>query len=117
MKTSRKLLLTAAAAGLLAWLPPLARPASAAITLTSWNDENPDMESAPHRFLAAYGKYFFFALPLAMFLIYFLVMGPADMLEAARLARQQRRGGGFISRGGFGGNPNKFPFTGNNPWG
>ena len=116
MKASRKILLTAAAAGLLAWLPP-ARPASAAVTWTSWDDQNPEVESAPHRFLAAYGKYFFFALPLAMFLIYFLVMGPADMLEAARLARQQRRGGGFISRGGFGGNPNKFPFTGNNPWG
>ena len=113
MKTSRKLLLAAAAAGLLACLPPLARPASAAITLTSWDDENPELESGPHRFLAAYGKYFFFALPLAMFLIYFLVMGPADMLEAARLAPQQRMGGGFISRGGFGG----IPFTKNNPWG
>ncbi len=115
MKTSRKFLLTAAAAGLLAWLPP-ARPASAAITLTSWDDENPDMESAPHRFLSAYGKYFFFALPLAMFLIYFLVMVPADMLEAARLARQQRRSGGFINRGGFGGNPVQPSFTKDNPW-
>jgi hypothetical protein len=115
MRTPRKILLTAAAAGLLAWLPPLAKPASAAITLTSWDDESPDMESAPHRFLSAYGKYFFFALPLVLFLIYFLVMGPADMLEAGRLARQNR-GGGFINRGGFGGTPSKFPFTNNNPW-
>lgn len=117
MRTSRKILLTAAAAGLLAWLPPLAKPASAAITLTSWDDENPGVESAPHRFLSAYGKYFFFALPLALFLIYFLVMGPSDMLEAARLAQQQRRGGGFINRGGFGGTPTTPPdLTNDNPW-
>ncbi len=105
MKTSRKLLLIAAAAGMLTLLPPVPRPASAAITLTSWDDENPEMESAPQRFFAAYGKYLFFALPLAMFLIYFLIMGPADMLEAGRIAQRQRWGsGGFIHRGGFGGN-------------
>ena len=113
MRTSRKLLLTAAAAGLLAWLPP-ARPASAAITLTSWDDENPDMESAPRRFLNAYGKYVFFGLPVLMLIIIILVMGPADMLEASRLAGR-RSSGGFIRRGGFGGNPS-FPFTTNNPW-
>lgn len=116
MRTSRKLLLTAAAAGLLAWLPPLARPASAAITLTSWDDENPDMESAPRRFLSAYGKYVFFGLPVLMLIIIVIVMGPADVLEAGRLARQQRGSGGFIRRGGFGGNPNPFNFTNNNPW-
>jgi hypothetical protein len=74
------------------------------------------MESAPHRFLSAYGKYFFYALPVFLFLVYFLVMGPLDMIEAARITRQQRLGGGFISRGGFGGTPNSFPFTNNNPW-
>jgi hypothetical protein len=72
-------------------------------------------EAAGQGFLRRYGKVVFTALPVVMLAFYVLLMGPADVLDAARRARYARRSGfntpkGFGSSGGFGGDPFK------NPW-
>jgi len=94
------------------WLAP------ASAGLNSWEGAGETVDTPAQDFLRRHGKLVFGALPVVMFFVYFLVMGPADMLDAARrTAGGRRRGlfgnrGGFGSSGGFGGDP----ITRKNPW-
>lgn len=117
MRNARNLLLISGAA-LFLWLgaPGLAPvPPAAAGSFNSWEgaDETPDSPAAD--FLRKHGKLLFGAIPVAMFILYILIMGPADVAGAARYTSRANRhhgfGRGFGNNGGFGGN-----ITTKNPW-
>ena len=65
-------------------------------------EEASPMSLAISGFLKAHGTLFFAAVPAAMFILYILIMGPADVWDSYRRVRRNRYGG-FGSDGGFGG--------------
>lgn len=113
MRAHRELILAGWLAMGLAFLPA----ASASILLGGPQEEYSEGETDAQRFLKRYWETLIVAVPVAMGVIYILIMGPADVLDAwNRLPRRGRWGrrnsyGGFGSRGGFGDDPNR-----GNPW-
>jgi hypothetical protein len=113
MRRHRELLLAAWLAVGLAFLPA----ASASILLGGPQQEYSEDETAAQRFLRRYWQQLIVALPIAMGVMYIIIMGPADVLDSwRRLPRRGRWGrynsyGGFGGRGGFGDDPNR-----GNPW-
>lgn len=101
MKSARRLLLAAASAACLCLTAPLALPA-AAQGFNSWEDTE-DAETPASSFLKKYGKLVFGAIPVVMLILYIVIMGPADVFDAAKRCRRMNRYRGFGSNGGFGG--------------
>lgn len=101
MKSARKLLLAAASAACLCLTAPLATPA-AAQGFNSWEGTE-EVETPAHAFLSKYGKFVFGAVPVLMLILYIVIMGPADVLDAAKRCQRMKRYRGFGSNGGFGG--------------
>ena len=101
MKSARKLLLAAASAACLCFTAPLALPA-AAQGFNSWEGSE-EIETPAHAFLSKYGKLIFTAVPVVMLILYIVIMGPADVLDAAKRCHRMNRYRGFGSNGGFGG--------------
>lgn len=114
MRRHRELILAAWLAVGLAFLPA----ASASILLGGPQEESYGEETAGQRFLKRYWETLIIAVPVAMGVVYILIMGPADVADAwQRMPRRRGWGrhnsyGGFGSRGGFGDDPNR-----GNPWG
>lgn len=112
MKKTRNLLPALAVAAIL-WLgAPLVTPA-AAQGFNSWEGSE-EIDTPARAFLRKHGKLVFGAVPVLMFILYIVIMGPADMLDAARRGQRRGRFGGykgFGNNGGFGGN-----ITMKNPW-
>lgn len=67
-------------------------------------DDGSRLSPAVRGFLKDHGTLFFAAVPAAMFILYIIIMGPADVWGARRYLRRGRYGG-FGSDGGFGGRP------------
>lgn len=87
------------------------RPAAAFAQFTSWEGAGETVQTGWAAFLRAHPRLVFGGLPVVMLVVYILIMGPVDVLDAAqRVLRGRRRGvfgnyGGFGSDGGFGGDP------------
>jgi len=117
MRNARNLLLISGAAFFL-WLgaagTALVSPAAAG-GFNSWEGADETVESPAAAFLKKHGKLIFGAVPVVMFVLYILIMGPADVAGAVRhtggMHRHRGWGRGFGSNGGFGGN-----ITTKNPW-
>ena len=101
MKNARKLLLAAASAACLCFTAPLALPA-AGQGFNSWEGSE-EVETPAHAFLGKYGKLIFTAVPVLMLILYIVIMGPADVFDAAKRCHRMNRYRGFGSNGGFGG--------------
>jgi len=100
VKSARELLLAAASAACLCFTAPLALPA-AAQGFNSW-EATEEIEPAS-AFLTKYGNWVFGAVPVVMLVLYIVIMGPADVFDAAKRCHRMRRYRGFGSNGGFGG--------------
>ncbi|MDO8803655.1 MAG: hypothetical protein Q7R35_04435 [Elusimicrobiota bacterium] len=114
MRNSRKLLLSSAAAAFFCLAAPVISPLvspAAARGFNSWEGAEEVEDSAARVFLRKHGKLVFGAVPVVMLIIYILIMGPADVADAASRTGQTRRYRGFGSNGGFGGKT-----SGNTPW-
>lgn len=113
MRAHRELIMAAWLALGLAFLPA----ASASILLGGPQEDRFEDETDAQSFLKRYWETLIIAVPVAMGVVYILIMGPADVLDAwRRLPRRGRWGrynsyGGFGSRGGFGDDPNR-----GDPW-
>lgn len=101
MKSARKFLLAAVSAACICLTAPLATPAAA----QGFNSlESAEEVDTPARaFLRKYGKLVFGAVPVLMLILYIVIMGPADVFDAAKRYRRMNRYRGFGSNGGFGG--------------
>lgn len=91
-------------------------PPPAPAQINAWDNVGETEDTPGAEFLRRYGKYIFLGLPVAMFVLYVMIMGPADVWDAAQRVHASRHRGlfntprGFGNSGGFGGDPSK------NPW-
>ena len=108
MRRARLLLLAIAAGAALSLLPPCPAPAQG---FNSWGSSEADEDTPAAAFIRRHLSKIMVAVPVALGVIYFLIMGPADMSDAARRAHLMHRGGGWGRRGGFGGSTSL-----RNPW-
>lgn len=108
MRRARLLLLALAAGAALALLPP--GPARAQ-GFNSWGSGEAAEDTPAAAFIRRHLSKLMVAVPVAMMVVYILIMGPADVSDAARRARLMHRGGGWGRRGGFGGSTSL-----RNPW-
>jgi len=108
VKRARLLLLAIAACAVLPLLTP--GPARAQ-GFSSWESGGAEEDTPAAAFIRRHLSKLMVAVPVALGVIYFLIMGPADMSDAAQRARLMHRGGGWGRRGGFGGSTSL-----RNPW-
>jgi hypothetical protein len=73
--------------------------------INNWGDGEEFEENPVYRFLKAHGTIFFCAVPVAMFILYVVIIGPTDVGNALRYPGRRNRFGGFGTNGGFGGRP------------
>lgn len=106
MKTKRNLLLSWAAAALFLAPAFILAPSAAAKPFSPWENVEVFDDSPARAFLRAYGKFIFYGIPALAIVIYILILGPMDVLDAFSRTNRMRRYGGFGSDGGFGGRPN-----------
>ena len=108
MKRARLLLLALAACAALPLLTP--GPARAQ-GFNSWESGGEAEDTPAAAFIRRHLSKLMVAVPVAMAVVYILIMGPADVSDAAARARLMHRGGGWGRRGGFGGSTSL-----RNPW-
>lgn len=108
MRRARLLLLAVAAAAALPLLTP--GPARAQ-GFSSWESGGAEEDTPAAAFIRRHLNKLMVGVPIVMIAVYILIMGPADVSEAASRARLMHRGGGWGRRGGFGGSTSL-----RNPW-
>jgi len=108
VKRARPLLLALASGAALALVHP--GPA-AAQGFSSWDSSEAAEDTPAAAFIRRHLNKLMVGVPVLMIVIYILIMGPADVSEAASRARLMHRGGGWGLRGGFGGSTSL-----RNPW-
>jgi len=106
VRRARPLLLALAAGAALALVPPA--PAQG---FNSWGAGEAAEDTPAAAFIRRHLDKLMVGVPILMIVIYILIMGPADVSDAARRARLMHRGGGWGRRGGFGGSTSL-----RNPW-
>lgn len=106
MKTKRNLLLSWAAAALFLAPPFLLAPSAAAKVFSPWENVEVFDDSPARAFLRAHGALVFYGIPALAIVIYIIMLGPVDLLDAFSRTSRMNRYKGFGSNGGFGGRPN-----------